>query len=132
MKTYVRAPGEGMAEAAEAARALGVPSGSHLCAPGRAAGQSLTTHLQATQRLEFGHATTPLGRIGQDLAQQYADGSFALIVTPFTAQILLAADPRLADDPRVTRVMPPSGTTWLEAADHLRRGSCCRPGTDGG
>ncbi|MGW1285624.1 amidohydrolase family protein [Streptomyces sp. NPDC001118] len=107
VKTYVRAPGEVMAEAAEVARALGVPSGSHLCAPGRAAGQSLTTHLQATQRLEFGHATTPLGRIGQDLVQQYADGSFALIITPFSAQILLAADPRLANDPRVTRLMPP-------------------------
>ncbi|MEV5876345.1 amidohydrolase family protein [Streptomyces sp. NPDC052101] len=107
VKTYVRAPGEVMAEAAAVARALGVPSGSHLCAPGRAAGQSLTTHLQATQRLEFGHATTPLGRIGQDLVEQYSDGSFALIITPFTAQILLAADPRLADDPRVTRLMPP-------------------------
>ncbi|WP_369386893.1 amidohydrolase family protein [Streptomyces sp. CG1] len=107
VKTYVRAAGEVMAEAAEVARALGVPSGSHLCAPGRAAGQSLTTHLQATQRLEFGHATTPLGRIGEDLVQQYAGGSFALIITPFTAQILLAADPRLADDPRVTRLMPP-------------------------
>ncbi|WP_234357839.1 amidohydrolase family protein, partial [Streptomyces puniciscabiei] len=75
--------------------------------PGRAAGQDLTTHLQATQRLEYGHATTPLGRIGQDLVQQYADGSFALIITPFSAQILLAADPGLAEDPRVTRLMPP-------------------------
>ncbi|MER6573484.1 amidohydrolase family protein [Streptomyces sp. NPDC001093] len=107
VKTYVRAPGEVMAEAAEVAHALGVPSGSHLCSPGRAAGQDLTTHLQATQRLEYGHATTPLGRIGQDLVQQYADGSFALIITPFSAQILLAADPGLAEDPRVTRLMPP-------------------------
>ncbi|MGW3206120.1 amidohydrolase family protein [Streptomyces sp. NPDC001135] len=107
VKTYVRAPGEVMAEAAEAAHALGVPSGSHLCAPGRAAGQDLTTHLQATQRLEYGHAVTPLGRIGQDLVQQYADGSFALIITPFSAQILIADDPRLAEDPRVTRLMPP-------------------------
>lgn len=107
VKTYVRAPGETMALAADAAHALGVPSGSHLCSPGRAAGQDLTTHLQATQRLEYGHATTPLGRIGQDLVQQYADGSFGLIITPFHAQILLAADPRLADDPRVSVLMPP-------------------------
>ncbi|MEU9475950.1 amidohydrolase family protein [Streptomyces sp. NPDC048191] len=107
VKTYVRAPGEVMAEAAEVAHALGVPSGSHLCSPGRAAGQDLTTHLQATQRLEYGHATTPLGRIGQDLVEQYADGSFALVITPFSAQVLLAADPRLAEDPRVTRLMPP-------------------------
>ncbi|MFF7356104.1 LpqB family beta-propeller domain-containing protein [Streptomyces filipinensis] len=118
VKTYVRASGEVMAEAAEAAHALGVPSGSHLCAPGRAAGQDLTTHLQATQRLEYGHAVTPLGWIGQDLVQQYADGSFALVITPFSAQILLAAEPRLAEDPRVTRLMPP----WDAAAvrEHAR------------
>ncbi|MQY36487.1 Protein TolB [Streptomyces sp. RB17] len=118
VKTYVRAPGEVMAEAAAAAHALGVPSGSHLCAPGRAAGQDLTTHLQATQRLEYGHATTPLGRVGQDLVQQYADGSFALVITPFSAQILLADDPGLAEDPRVTRLMPP----WDVAAvrEHAR------------
>uniref|UniRef100_UPI003CD0989C hypothetical protein n=1 Tax=Streptomyces hawaiiensis TaxID=67305 RepID=UPI003CD0989C len=48
-----------MAMAAAAAHQLGVPCGSHLCAPGRAAGQDLTTHLQATQRLDYGHATTP-------------------------------------------------------------------------
>ncbi|MFE9679505.1 amidohydrolase family protein [Streptomyces sp. NPDC006259] len=107
VKTYVRAPGEFMARAAEAAHRLGVPCGSHLCAPGRAAGQDLTTHLQATQRLPHGHATTPLGRIHQDLVQQYADGTFALIITPFTAQVLLADDPALADDPRVQALMPP-------------------------
>ena len=36
---------------------LGVRAGSHLCTPGVQLGQDLTTHLQATQRLEFGHAT---------------------------------------------------------------------------
>jgi hypothetical protein len=83
-----------MAEAAGAAHALGVPSGSRLCAPGRAAaGQDLTTHPRATQRLEYGHAVTPLGRVGQDVVRQYADGSFALIITAFSAQIPLAADP---------------------------------------
>ncbi|MFC5654043.1 amidohydrolase family protein [Streptomyces nogalater] len=107
VKTYVRASGQVMAQAAEAAHRLGVPSGSHLCAPGRAAGQDLTTHLQATQRLPYGHATTPAGHIHQDLVQQYADGRFALIATPFTAQALLGADPALADDPRVLTLMPP-------------------------
>ncbi|WP_217131310.1 amidohydrolase family protein [Streptomyces sp. AC558_RSS880] len=107
VKTYVRAPGRTMAEAAEAAHHLGVPCGSHLCSPGRAAGQDLTTHLQATQRLAHGHATTPTGHLHQDLLQQYADGSFALIATPFTAQVLLGADPALADDPRVLALLPP-------------------------
>ncbi|MEV5354966.1 amidohydrolase family protein [Streptomyces sp. NPDC052693] len=107
VKTYVRASGEVMARAAAAAHRLGVPCGSHLCAPGRAAGQDLTTHLQATQRLDQGHATTLLGHLHQDVVAQYADGCFALIITPFTAQALLGADPSLADDPRVLTLMPP-------------------------
>ncbi|MEU1404144.1 amidohydrolase family protein [Streptomyces sp. NPDC005728] len=107
VKTYVRAPGQVMAQAAEAAHRLGVPCGSHLCSPGRSAGQDLTTHLQATQRLPHGHASTPLGHIHQDLVQQYADGSYCLVATPFTAQCLLGDDPGLADDPRVTHLMPP-------------------------
>ncbi|MEU7085247.1 amidohydrolase family protein [Streptomyces achromogenes] len=111
VKTYVRASGQVMAQAADAAHRLGVPSGSHLCAPGRAAGQDLTTHLQATQRLPHGHATTPTGHIHQDLVQQYADGRFALIATPFTAQALLGADPALAEDPRVLTLMPPWDVT---------------------
>ncbi|MEU7558359.1 amidohydrolase family protein [Streptomyces eurythermus] len=113
VKTYVRASGQVMAQAADAAHRLGVPSGSHLCAPGRAAGQDLTTHLQATQRLPYGHATTPTGHIHQDLVQQYADGRFALIATPFTAQALLGADPALADDPRVPTLMPPWDVTTV-------------------
>lgn len=110
VKTYVRASAEVMALAAEVAHRSGVPCGSHLCAPGRAAGQDLTTHLQATQRLAHGHATTPLGHIHQDLVAQYADGLFSMIITPFTAQYLLGDDPELADDPRVQVLMPPWDT----------------------
>ncbi|WP_228973176.1 amidohydrolase family protein [Streptomyces sp. DH12] len=123
VKTYVRAPGDFMARAADAAHRLGVPCGSHLCAPGRAAGQDLTTHLQATQRLPYGHATTPLGHVRQDLVEQYADGTYALIITPFTAQYLLAGDPALADDPRVRALMPP----WDVAAVRERAAT---PATD--
>ncbi|GAA3108448.1 amidohydrolase family protein [Streptomyces echinatus] len=118
VKTYVRASGEIMAQAADTAHLLGVPSGSHLCAPGRAAGQDLTTHLQATQRLPYGHATTPMGRIHQDLVQQYTDGGFAMIMTPFSAQFLLGADPGLADDPRVLTLMPPWDTAAVRERAH--------------
>ncbi|MEW2622991.1 amidohydrolase family protein [Streptomyces sp. NPDC048106] len=119
VKTYVRAPGDVMAEAAATAHRLGVPCGSHLCSPGRAAGQDLTTHLQATQRLPYGHATTPLGHIHQDLVALYAGGDFQMIITPFTAQYLLGIDPRLADDPRVRDLMPP----WDVAAVQERAAS---------
>ena len=52
---------------------------------------------------------TASGRAYQDLVEIYsARGvNFGLIATPFTSSPLLGADPGLADDPRVTAVMPP-------------------------
>ncbi|MBP2473344.1 Tol biopolymer transport system component [Crossiella equi] len=118
VKTYVRAPGWLMAEAAAFAHErLGVRSGSHLCSPGVQLNQDLTTHLQATQRLEFGHATSATGRAYQDLVEIYAKGDrFHLIATPFTAAPLLGADAALAEDPRVTAMMPPWDAAAAKAA----------------
>ncbi|KUF17947.1 amidohydrolase [Streptomyces silvensis] len=110
VKTYVRAPGWVMEEAARFAHErLGVRSGSHFLSPGIQTGQDLTTHLQATQRAEFGHATTASGRSYEDVLEIYSarGARFAMIATPFTSSPLLGADPALADDPRVTAVMPP-------------------------
>ncbi|MFG2556109.1 amidohydrolase family protein [Streptomyces sp. NPDC048581] len=114
VKTYVRAPGWVMNEAAEFAHErLGVRSGSHLCTPGVQLGQDLTTHLQATQRLEYGHATSATGRAHQDVEEIYTRAGFHLVATPFTALALLGADPALADDPRVTALMPPWDTALV-------------------
>lgn len=113
VKTYVRAPGWVMSEAARFAHErLGVRTGGHLLSPGVQLGQDLTTHLQATQRAEFGHAITTTGRAHQDVEEIYSARGvdFSLIATPFTAAPLLGADPSLADDPRVTVVMPPWDT----------------------
>ncbi|MFE1772444.1 amidohydrolase family protein [Streptomyces sp. NPDC059008] len=108
VKTYVRAPGWVMEEAARFAHdRLGVRSGSHLLTPGVHLGQDLTTHLQATQRLEFGHAVSRSGRAYQDVEEVYAKGDFHLLATPFSAEALLGDDPALADDVRVGRLMPP-------------------------
>ncbi len=110
VKTYVRAPGWIMEEAAAFAHdRLGVRAGSHLCTPGVQLGQDLTTHLQATQRLEYGHATSATGHAYEDLVETYAAAGvdFHLIATPFTALPLLGADPELADEARVTTLMPP-------------------------
>ncbi|RBM22153.1 amidohydrolase [Streptomyces sp. PT12] len=114
VKTYVRAPGWVMREAAAFAHdRLGVPVGSHLCSPGVQLGHDLTTHLQATQRLEYGHATSATGRAYQDVDEIYTATDFRLIATPFTALPLLGADPRLAEDPRVTALMPPWDSTLV-------------------
>ncbi|MFG2180864.1 amidohydrolase family protein [Streptomyces abikoensis] len=108
VKTYVRAPGWVMREAARFAHErLGVRTGSHLCSPGVQLGQDLTTHLQATQRLEFGHATTATGRAHQDLTEIYTATDFRMIATIFTSVPLLGETPDLAEDPRVTVLMPP-------------------------
>ncbi|MFC9909906.1 amidohydrolase family protein [Streptomyces sp. NPDC127197] len=114
VKTYVRAPGWVMKEAADFGHdRLGVRSGSHLCTPGVQLGQDLTTHLQATQRLEFGHATSATGCSYQDVEEIYTRAGFHLVATPFTALPLLGADPVLADDPRVTALMPPWDTALV-------------------
>jgi Tol biopolymer transport system component/imidazolonepropionase-like amidohydrolase len=127
VKTYVRAPGWLMEEAADFAHTrLGVRSGSHLCTPGIQLGQDLTTHLQATQRLEYGHATTATGRAYADLVEIYtaAGAAFHLVATPFTALALLGAAPALADDPRVTTLMPP----WDIASVQTRAATPPTPG----
>ncbi|MEU7581334.1 amidohydrolase family protein [Streptomyces sp. NPDC041068] len=108
VKTYVRAPGWMMKEAAAFGHdRLGVRTGSHLCVPGIQLGQDLTTHLHATQRLEHGHGLSASGLAYQDVYALYSDPGFHLLATPFQATMLVGADPGLADDPRVTSLMPP-------------------------
>ncbi|MEU7041117.1 amidohydrolase family protein [Streptomyces varsoviensis] len=108
VKTYVRAPSWVMREAAEYAHEeLGVRSGSHLCTPGVQVGQDLTTHLQATQRLEFGHAVTAGGRAYEDVVDIYTATDFHMVATVFTSSPLIGEAPELAEDPRVTTLMPP-------------------------
>ncbi|KAF4405343.1 amidohydrolase family protein [Streptomyces lycii] len=115
VKTYVRAPGWVMAEAARFAHErLGVRSGSHLCTPGVQLGQDLTTHLQATQRLEYGRATSAAGYAYGDVEEIYTAAGFHLIATPFNAAYLVGAEPSLAADPRVTALMPPWDTAAVE------------------
>jgi Tol biopolymer transport system component len=112
VKTYVRAPGTVMAEAARFGHfVLGVPSGSHLISPGYEAGQDMTAHLQATERLPYGHAVSATSLPYQDVYEIYTDGGFILMITPFRAQVLFGTDPTLAADPRVQQLMPP----WARA-----------------
>ncbi|MFG2873518.1 amidohydrolase family protein [Streptomyces sp. NPDC048337] len=117
VKTYVRAPYAYMEDAARFAHErLGVLAGSHLCAPGIQAGQDLTTHLVATERAEYGHGATPGGHTYQDTVEVYTHGRFDLIATPFGALPLIGADPALAEDARVTALMPPWDVAAVRAA----------------
>ncbi|MGW0562626.1 amidohydrolase family protein [Streptomyces sp. NPDC003016] len=108
VKTYVRAPAWVMEEAARFGHErLGVLSGSHLCSQGVQTGQDLTTHLVATERADHGHGATAGGVTHQDTVENYTRGGLHLVETPFTAGHLIADTPELADDPRVTAMMPP-------------------------
>ncbi|MEV0369054.1 amidohydrolase family protein [Streptomyces sp. NPDC050636] len=120
VKTYVRAPGWVMEEAARFAHErLGVRAGSHLLTPGVQLGQDLTTHLQATQRAEFGHAVSGSAHSYQDVEEVYTGTGFHLLATPFSASALLGDDPALADDARVGTLMPPWDTAFVrENAGH--------------
>ncbi|MFE9444409.1 amidohydrolase family protein [Streptomyces sp. NPDC006602] len=115
VKTYVRAPASMMKEATRTAHELGVPVGGHLLTPGIQVGQDLTTHLTATERQEYGRSASPTMHTYGDVHEIYRDGSFGLIITPFNALFLLGADPALADDPRVTTLMPPWDTATVNA-----------------
>ncbi|MFF9490340.1 amidohydrolase family protein [Streptomyces sp. NPDC014676] len=108
VKTYVRAPAWLMREAGRVAHQdLGVLAGSHFLPLGSGLGHDLTTHLHATQRAEHGRSFSPTGRSYQDVRETYRGGDFKLIMTPFPALALMGADPALAQDPRVTTLMPP-------------------------
>ncbi|MFI1004696.1 amidohydrolase family protein [Streptomyces galbus] len=121
VKTYVRAPARTMAEAARTAHEeLGVPAGSHLLTPGVQVGQDLTTHLTATQRQEYGRSASATGHSYEDVHAIYRGGRFEIIVTPFNALYLLGDDPALADDPRVTVLMPPWDTVTVQALARSR------------
>lgn len=116
VKTYVRAPSWIMREAARTAHdKLGVMAGSHLLSPGVNLGQDLTTHLQATQRSEYGRALSPTGHSYQDVHETYRGGDFKIIITPFSALALIGDDPSLAADPRVTTLMPPWDAALVES-----------------
>lgn len=70
----------------------------------------------ATERAEYGHGATPRGHTYQDTLEVYTHGGFDLIATPFTALPLIGADPALADDVRVTSLMPPWDVAAVRAA----------------
>ncbi|MGW7411368.1 amidohydrolase family protein [Streptomyces sp. NPDC054863] len=117
VKTYVRAPMAYMEQAARFGHdRLGVLSGSHLVSQGLQSGQDLTSHLVATERADRGHGATSEGFTYQDTLAHYTSGGLKLLATPFVAFPLIGDFPALADDPRVTAMMPPWDTATVRAA----------------
>jgi Tol biopolymer transport system component len=107
LKAYVRSPAANMRMIADAAREMGIPSGSHFLSPGIQTGLGGTTHLSATQRMGYGWAESPAGRSYQDVVALYSQGGFHLSSQHTQTQNVLGDDPGILADPRFTLLMPP-------------------------
>jgi Tol biopolymer transport system component len=106
LKTYVRLPNSYQARAIEFGHRLGLPSWSHYWYPAMAFGMDGTSHVSATQRLGFSRTQSVAGVSYSDI-DRLAAGSKMSMTTTLDGETLLAEDPGLADDPRVTGLYTP-------------------------
>ena len=116
LKSYVRAPIPIMSRIAQAGIDMGVPTGTHMIAPGVATGLAGTTHLSATQRMGYGWSKSFVNGITyQDAAEMHAKADFHLIDTLFSAGPLSGADPSIVSGERFILV-PPNFIASLQSA----------------
>jgi len=105
IKTYVRNPVPSMRRLAAAAHKMGIPSGTHLLAPGYWTGIQGLTHLQATQRVGYGWAKSPGGIAYQDVNALVGSGEVHLMETLGSIR-LAAQSPILLGGDRFNVLMP--------------------------
>lgn len=105
LKTYVRLKPTWMARAAEAAHGLGLSVKSHFLSPGVLLGQDGTTHLGATERLDYSRIRSLTNESYEDVIKLFADADMSVITTFFFTEPSLFAD-GIVDDPRVRTLLP--------------------------
>lgn len=115
MKSYVRAPIPIMQKIAQAALDYGVPTGTHMLAPGAAAGLGGTTHLSATQRMGYGWSKSVGGFSYQDAVDMHAKTDFHVVDTLFSSLALVGQDPSLIAGERMSLLVPPNFVAGLQA-----------------
>lgn len=116
LKSYVRAPIPVMSRIAQGALDQGIPSGTHMIAPGAATGIWGTTHLSATQRMGYGWAKSANGLISyQDAYDVHGKADFHSIDTLFSALALVGQDPAMLGDDRFRLLVPPNFVAGLRA-----------------
>lgn len=115
MKSYVRAPIPIMQKIAQAALDYGVPTGTHMLAPGAAAGLGGTTHLSATQRMGYGWSKSVGGISYQDAVDMHAKTDFHVVDTLFSSLALVGQDPSLIAGERMSLLVPPNFVAGLQA-----------------
>jgi Tol biopolymer transport system component len=115
LKSYVRAPIPIMTKIAQAGLDMGVPTGTHMLAPGAAAGIGGTTHLSATQRMGYGWSKSVGGFTYQDAYDLHAKADFHLVDTLFSSLALVGQDASMTSDERFKLLIPPNFLTGLTA-----------------
>ncbi|MFH0129848.1 amidohydrolase family protein [Variovorax sp. VaC1] len=113
LKSYVRAPIPIMTKIAQAGLDMGVPTGTHMLAPGAAAGIAGTTHLSATQRMGYGWSKSVGGFTYQDAYDLHAKADFHLVDTLFSSLALVGQDASMTTDDRFNLLIPPNFLTGL-------------------
>ncbi|MDP5009203.1 MAG: amidohydrolase family protein, partial [Glaciimonas sp.] len=116
LKSYVRSPIPTMVKIAQAGMDLGIPTGTHMLAPGAAAGIAGTTHLSATQRMGYGWSKSVGGITYQDAVALHVKGNFHLVDTLFSAMPLTGDDPSILTDDRFNALVPPNFVEGLKTA----------------
>jgi hypothetical protein len=120
LKTYVRLPDLLQKRAIEGAHRLGIPTSSHEIYPAGLSGSDSVEHTGATSRRGYSPKQSGLGRSYEDVIQIIAKSK--MTITPTVAlggyQAAVAADPSIAQDPRMRQLQP----AWVQASGGGRGG----------
>lgn len=114
LKSYVRAPTPIMSLIAQAGLDHGIPTGTHMLAPGAAMGLAGTTHLSATQRMGYGWSKSTNGITYQDAWDLHAKSGFHNVDTLFSSLALTGQDPAFTSDDRFRLLVPPNFIAGLQ------------------
>lgn len=114
LKTYVRLKPEFMKIAAAKAGEMGVPTYSHFLAPGIYLDLSGTTHLGATERLDYSRIGSITGKTYSDVISLFSDEGMSVITTFFAEDRSLFGENDIRQDVRVQALLPASERDDLE------------------
>lgn len=114
MKTYVRLNPEFMKVVSDTAGENGVPTYSHFLAPGVYLDQNGTTHLGATERLDYSRIGSITGETYGDVIDYFAEADMSVISTFFATEPSLFGESDIREDARVKALLPSSEQDALD------------------
>ncbi|MGQ7248902.1 amidohydrolase family protein [Halomonas sp. V046] len=106
LKTYVRLKPAFMERVARYGNRHGLPTYSHFLAPGIYLGQDGTTHLGATERLDYSRISSLTGKTYDDVIDLFSAGEKSVISTFFITEPSLFDASAITEDNRVQTLLP--------------------------